>query len=121
MVSGCKDSSGPPTSSNDAANLRVHTGNGQGANAGSAVAQPLAVRVTDANDAPVAGVAVTFVVRSGGGTLTGGAARTGDDGIATAGTWTLGASLGANTVDATVTGLPTVTFTATGRCNAAGI
>lgn len=119
LVTACKDSSGP-TPSGGAANLRVHTGNGQGANAGSAVSQPLAVRVTDANDAPVADVAVTFVVRSGGGTLTGGAARTDDQGIATTGTWTLGSNLGANTVEATVTGLPMVTFTATGRCASSG-
>lgn len=118
MVIGCKDSSGP--AENGAANLSVQSGNDQGANVGTAVAQPLAVLVTDVDNAPVAGVSVTFVVKSGGGTITGGAAVTDNDGIARAGTWTLGSSLGPNTVEASATRLPTVTFTATGRCVTSG-
>ena len=118
LVAACKDSSGPPDKV--ATTLAVHAGNNQGANAGTPLAQPLAVLVTDADNQPVPNVAVTFVVRSGGGSITGGAARSGDDGIATAGTWTLGTSLGTNTVEATAAGLPTVTFTATGRCGTSG-
>jgi adhesin/invasin len=76
-----------------------------------------AVIVRDAGGTPVASVAVTFAVTSGGGSVTGASASTGTDGIATVGSWTLGTSTGANTLQATVgaegvSGNP-VTFSAT--------
>ena len=119
-VVACKDSSGP-SDPGAATKVAVQSGNGQGANAGTAVAQPLAVLVTDADDAPVAGATVNFVVKTGGGSITGGTAQTGADGVATAGTWTLGSILGSNTVEASVAGLPAVTFTATARCSSRGV
>ena len=60
------------------------------------------------------GVAVTFAVTTGGGSVTGGSATTGSDGIATVGSWTLGAAPEGNTLTATTAGLPAVTFTACG-------
>jgi hypothetical protein len=57
-------------------------------------------------------VVVTFAVTGGGGSATGTNATTGANGIATAGSWTLGLSPGTNTLTATVPGLPVVTFTA---------
>jgi filamin/ABP280 repeat protein/Big-like domain-containing protein len=77
-----------------------------------------AVLVRDAGGTPVAGLAVTFAVVSGGGSIEGGSATTGADGVATAGRWTLGAAAGPNTLQATVaadgvSGNP-VSFTATG-------
>lgn len=86
----------------------------QTAPAGTAVAAPPSVRVTDQVGQPVAGVAVTFAVTGGGGTLTGGSATTNASGIAAVASWTLGATPGQNTVTATAAGLPPVTFTATG-------
>lgn len=71
-----------------------------------------AVRVTDEDGQAMAGVAVTFAVTGGGGTVTGGAATTNASGVATVGSWTLGANPGANTLTASVTGLTAVTFTA---------
>jgi adhesin/invasin len=92
-------------------------GAGQNAPAGTAVPVRPAVIVRDAGGTPVASVAVTFAVTSGGGSVTGESATTGTDGIATVGSWTLGTSTGPNTLQATVgaegvSGNP-VTFNAT--------
>jgi hypothetical protein len=86
----------------------------QTAQVGTAVATPPAVRVNDQTGQPVAGVAVTFAVTAGGGTLVGANATTNAQGIATVTSWTLGAVAGQNTVTATVAGLAPVTFNATG-------
>ncbi len=93
----------------------------QTAAAGTAVAVAPQVKVTDAFGSPVASVAVTFAVASGGGSITGGSATTDASGLASVGTWTLGATAGANTLTATVTGLPVATFTATGTGTAGGV
>src|SRR5438132_6739173 len=79
------------------------------------------VIVKDANGNPVTGVAVTFAVTPGNGTITGGSQTTNGSGIATVGSWTLSATAGANTLTATsasLAGSP-VTFTATGSAGAA--
>ena len=86
----------------------------QTASVGTAVASPPAVRVNDQTGQPMAGVAVTFAVTAGGGTLVGANATTNAQGIATVTSWTLGAAAGQTTVTATVAGLTPVTFTATG-------
>jgi hypothetical protein len=80
---------------------------------GTAVVTAPSVIVRDALNNPVAGVPVTFVVASGGGSVTGGIATTNVNGIATVGSWTLGPALGTNTLTATSGGL-SVTFLATG-------
>jgi len=49
---------------------------------------------------------------SGGGSVTGATAATNAAGVATVGSWTLGISPGVNSLSATVTGLPSVTFVA---------
>src|SRR5688572_22620079 len=96
--------------------LAIVAGEGQTAVAGSAVATPPAVRVTDAFGNPISGFAITFAVASGGGTITGGAATTNASGIATIGNWTLGTTAGPNTLTASGSGLTpaSVAFTATG-------
>ena len=74
---------------------------------------PPAVKVRDGSGHPLAGVQVTFAVTSGGGSITGGAATTGSDGIAAVGSWTV--PLGVNTLSATVPrSSGPVSFTATG-------
>jgi adhesin/invasin len=98
------------------ASVTIAAGDGQTATAGSAVAVRPAVLVRDAGGTPVAGLAVTFAVGLGGGSIEGGSTTTGSDGVATAGRWTLGAAAGPNTLQATVgadgvSGNP-VTFTA---------
>jgi len=99
--------------------LAAHAGDGQTAAAGAAVRTAPSVRVSDARGNPVSGVVVTFAVASGGGSVTGPISSTGDDGVAAAGAWTLGAAAGANTVTATAAGIPgSVTFAATGTAGA---
>jgi adhesin/invasin len=80
--------------------------------AGQAAANPPSIVVRDAQGNPVAGVAVTFAVTAGGGTLVGANQVTNNNGIATVGSWTFGAIAGNNTVVATSTGLPSVIFNA---------
>jgi len=109
---------GPP------ATIAANAGNGQTAAAGTAVAVPPSVIVKDAQGNPVPGVAITFAVAGGGGSLTGPNQTTGTNGIATVGSWVLGSTPGTNTLDATataggVTGNPVV-FTATGSSGAGG-
>lgn len=96
-----------------AAAMAAHEGDGQVAQAGTAVPVAPAVRVADAYDNPVAGVPVTFSVLSGGGSVTGAAQTTGANGIARVGSWTLGPDGGPNTLNASATPDLAVTFTAT--------
>jgi hypothetical protein len=107
-----------------AAKIAVNAGQGQTATAGSAVATAPSVLVTDIDNNPVAGVAVTFAVATGGGSLTGtNPATTNASGVAGIGSWTLGTTAGANSLTATATGFAgggnPVTFTATGTVGAA--
>lgn len=86
----------------------------QSAAAGAAVTSPPSVVVRDLAGNPVPGIQVAFTVASGGGTVVGTPALTDAAGIATLTSWTLGSTAGANSVVASATGLPTVTFNATG-------
>ncbi len=99
-----------------ATTMVLNAGDGQTATAGSAVAVAPSVKVTDAGGNPVSGVAVTFAVASGGGSVTQGTANSNSSGIATVGNWRLGPTAGVNTLTATRAGLAgsPVTFTATG-------
>jgi hypothetical protein len=82
--------------------------------ASGAVSAPPSVIVRDQNNNPMQGVTVAFAVTAGAGAVIPATAVTGANGIATASSWTLGATPGLNTVTATVTGLPAVQFNATG-------
>jgi hypothetical protein len=96
--------------------LSLASGDAQSAVVSAAVADPLRVLVTDAFGNPVSDTTVTFAIVLGGGTLTDSVVTTNASGIATLGSWTLGATAGANSVTATSDGLAgsPVTFTATG-------
>ncbi len=102
-----------------AASLAVDAGSGQSAVVGSAVSTAPAVVVRDASGNPVSGVSVTFAVATGGGSVTGATATSDASGIATAGSWTLGTTAGANTLSASAGSLTPATFTATGTAGAA--
>jgi adhesin/invasin len=80
-----------------------------------------AVRALDVEGNPVAGATVTFAVTGGGGSVTGAAAVTDADGIATVGSWRLGPTAGANTLSATYGTLAPLTFTATAIDGVTGI
>jgi adhesin/invasin len=99
--------------------MAANEGQSQTATAGTAVATAPSVLVKDARGNPVAGVAVTFAVGSGGGDITGASATTNAAGVATVGSWTLGAATGTQTLVAFSTGLGSVTFTATATAGAA--
>ena len=112
LAVGCGGSD--PSSLEDlAADLGITAGNGQAAEPGTAVPVPPAVRVTDTDGDPLAGVSVTFEVVLGGGSVTGSPATSGADGVATVGSWTLGDTPGPNELRARVGEFPTATFTAT--------
>ena len=103
-------------SAGPATQIAANAGDGQSASAGTAVATPPSVIVTDTNNNPVAGVSISFAVATGGGSVAGSSASTNAAGIAAVGSWTLGATAGTNTLTASsdsLTGSP-VTFTATG-------
>jgi len=94
----------------------------QTAPAGSAVASPPSVAVRTPQGHGVSGLPVAFAVTQGGGSLTGASATTDATGVATVGSWTLGAMPGSNALAATGTaphagsgilGSP-LAFTATG-------
>ena len=99
-----------------ASKITMVSGDGQSAVLGRALTDPLVVRVTDANDMPVPNASVAFTASSGNGAVAPAAATTDANGLA-AGTWTLGATLGTQSVTAALVGppgAPFVTFTATG-------
>lgn len=98
-----------------AASVVISAGNNQTATAGTNVGTAPSVLVRDFAGNAVSGTAVTFTVTSGGGSVTGGTATTNASGIATVGSWTLGATPGANTITATIAGVGTVKFTTTGN------
>ena len=104
-----------------AALIVVNDGNGQSANAGTALSTAPSVTLTDLAGNPVPGVSVTFAVATGGGGVTGAVQPTDNFGVARVGSWTLGPTAGNNTLTATaagsgVSGNP-VTFSATALGN----
>ncbi len=101
-------SAGSPTTTAAAA------GDGQSALVSVAVATPPEFRLTDANGVPVAGVAVTFSVTKGGGSVTGAVVATSAAGLARVGSWVLGPTPGDNELKGEVPGLAPVFFRATG-------
>ena len=91
----------------------------QSAPANSNVSDPPSVVVRDPAGIPVPGVVVTFTVTTGGGSVVGSPVTTNTNGIATITSWKLGLVAGPNTVVASATGLPSVTFNATGTSGSA--
>ena len=81
--------------------------------AGAAVTPLPSVLVVDQSGNPVAGATVTFSPAVGEGSVTGGTPLTDASGVATVGSWTLGATSGSNNLTAQVGSLTPVVFTAT--------
>lgn len=101
------------------ATFTIVAGNGQTANAGTAVATPPAVRAGRDDGTPISGVLVSFAVTAGAGTVQGTPVSTGADGIARATRWILGAAAGNNVAEATILGKDPLSFQATGVVGAA--
>jgi len=122
LVAGCSgDPSGPVDEpAGPPAQLLMTSGNLQSATLGGVLPDSLAVRVTDAGGKPVAGVAVSWEVTSGGGSLSASSTVTGASGHAMV-RWTLGVSEGGHGVTARVSGLPEAAFTATAAASGAGV
>jgi hypothetical protein len=112
------DGENPP-----AARVEPIEGDGQTAPAGAEVPTRPAVRVLDEEGGPVEGFDVTFAVTAGDGSVRDAAQTTNGDGIARVGGWTLGATPGTNTLEATAGGLvgSPVVFTAEGTGTGAGV
>lgn len=72
------------------------------------------VLVTDVLGHPLASVPVTFTVTNGDGTVTGGTALSGSDGVASPGDWRMGHTSSSTVVATTGLGAAPLTFTATG-------
>jgi hypothetical protein len=95
--------------------LRIGSPASQNGLTGYAVNLPPAVRLVDADGNGIPGANVTFTVPGGGGSVTGGVATTGSDGVATVGSWSIGA--GENTLTASIPApfrVDPVQFAATG-------
>ncbi len=110
LASGCggdEGPSGPPTPTS----VSLVSGGGQTGGVGAALSQPVVVRVTGGSS-PVSGVRVTFAVATGGGFITPTSATTDANGTASS-NWTLGGTLGNQTVTATAGSLPPLTIPAT--------
>jgi hypothetical protein len=95
-----------------AAQVKVDSGDAQVGAPNTALAAAPTVLVTDANNAPVAGVTVAFAVADGDGSIAASSAVTGSDGTASSGAWTMPATKGVEHLTATVSKLAPVTFTA---------
>ena len=78
----------------------LNAGNSQTATAGMEVTTPPSVVVRDVNNNPIAGISVTFVATTGGGSVSPSSVTTGNDGTATLTSWTLGTTAGSNTLTA---------------------
>lgn len=92
-----------------ASDLVLVSGDEQSADPGDELPAPLVVRLVDAEGNGVPAGAVTWVVGSGGGSVSATTVTTDAEGYASA-RLTLGPSPGANSVSAVVSGLAVVTF-----------
>lgn len=104
-----------------AAKFAIADGNNQTGAVSTLLASPIRARVTDQYDNAVAATSVTWTVLSGGGSITPGTSLTDAFGFALA-PWTLGATAGAQTAQASragLTGSPLL-FTATATVTPSG-
>ncbi|MFL5448147.1 MAG: Ig-like domain-containing protein, partial [Gemmatimonadales bacterium] len=100
---------GSPTSS--PAQLQMVTGDDQVGAPGSPLSQPVVVKLLDQNGNAMPDQPVAWVISTGAGTVVPQSPTTDENGTASA-TWTLGAE-GPNSLNAVVSGVDPVTFTAT--------
>ncbi|MBI3568560.1 MAG: hypothetical protein HY084_10225 [Gemmatimonadetes bacterium] len=93
--------------------INAQSGDGQSALTNATLAAPIVARVLGTDNLPVSGVAVTFAVTAGGGSVGSASATTDAGGLAQT-TWKLGATAGPQSVTATAAGIATpATFSAT--------
>lgn len=114
LVAGCSDSGSSTTgvTTGTATTLAKASGDQQSTTTGTAAASALVVKVTDASGNAVSGVAVTWAITSGGGSLSATSATTDANGQAST-TYTAGTTVGTSIITASVSGLTSVAFNAT--------
>ena len=106
---GGEDPIGPPAA------LEVVGGNNQSVAVGQVAPVAPSVKVRDASGHGLPAIVVRFTVTSGGGSISVDTAVTNVNGVAVAGQWTLGTTLGTNSLKAQASGLTiNITITATG-------
>jgi alpha-tubulin suppressor-like RCC1 family protein len=115
------DSVGVTLLAGEPASIAVVAGNDQVTLTGAAVTVSPAVLVADSDGNRIDGRLVSFAVTGGGGSVTGASPMTDASGVARLGSWTLGALAGANTLAASVPGLPPAVFTSTGLAPAVAV
>jgi hypothetical protein len=99
----------------NATSIAISAGNNQTWAVGAALPVVPTAKVADQYGNGVPNVTVTFAVTGGGGSITSAVRATNVSGLASVGSWTLGAAAGTNTLTATATSIVTpATFTATG-------
>jgi hypothetical protein len=98
--------------------VEIAAGTGQSGTVGANLTVSPSVTVRTAQGQAMAGVVVHFVVTAGGGSVEKSAVVTDATGLAAAGVWKLGSTPGANELQASVSGLSPVKFTATGAAPA---
>ena len=84
--------------------VSISAGNSQAGIAGAPVFARPAVLVRDGAGLPARGVPITFIVRSGGGTVTGPTVESDSNGVAAVGAWTLGDVATPNTLSIATSG-----------------
>jgi hypothetical protein len=99
---------GPPAS------LTLVSGGNQSAKVNTTLASDIVIRVKDAYNHLVAGAEVTFVVNTGGGTVTPTTAISDANGIVRC-DWTLGPNVGTQTMTAVIFAVQPITIQATGN------
>src|SRR5688500_13464191 len=103
-----------------AAGITKVSGDNQSGAPGTELALPLIVEVRDEQGNPISGRAVAWVVGTGGGSVSSETTPTNAEGRATT-NWTLGPAVGANSMNAVVSGVGTVTFNATATAGAGSV
>ena len=103
--------------SGSASGVQLLSGDGQQGAPRATLPAPIVVAVSDADGNPVSGAAVTWVVTAGGGSVDPTTSTTDAAGHAST-SWTLGPTVGTNTVQAVVSGVGSATFTATAAAGA---
>src|SRR5262245_51629592 len=94
----------------------VSATNNQTGVVGQALAQPVAVQVTDGAGNPVGNVVVTWTVLTGGGSVASATSTTDLNGNASV-VWTLGSTIGTQTLGASIANGASTTITATGTAS----
>ncbi len=117
-ASACSDNSNTTTALT-ATTIQVSAAtNAQTGVVGTALAQPVAVIVADQNGAPLAGATVNWAVTAGGGSVASATSVTDASGNATV-VWTLGQTVGTDTLTASIAGGANAIITATATAGTA--